>query len=232
MSMFTVKKLAFLLFTSSLLASSFANAGKTPVSAIIKEFAFIDYSVIGFSQVSVNISSSDGKNINDCSGYFGQGEKNCEISYVPNYKEVDNGIYLNKFDQKDVKNSADWNFTSSNSNGTWTYKNTGEKFPSIYYWVAKGGNSGFILNWIISDEKKSVCGDNAKFTYNCLNAAVSVTTGTWSTPMNAKNSTYKTTQAGLSHMTFYGAKPVPEPETLALFAIALLGIAVRRKTSS
>ena len=50
--------------------------------------------------------------------------------------------------------------------------------------------------------------------------------------MNAKNSTYKTTQAGLSHMTFYGAKPVPEPETLALFAIALLGIAVRRKTSS
>jgi len=57
-----------------------------------------------------------------------------------------------------------------------------------------------------------------------MSAAVSVTTGTWSTPYNNANS-----QAALSHLTFFGGictencepAQVPEPSTIAIFALAL-----------
>ncbi|MBA6352111.1 PEP-CTERM sorting domain-containing protein [Colwellia sp. BRX9-1] len=160
-------------------------------------------------------------------------------------ENLNNAIYEESKDYKDKIQASYWNFTSTGdySSGDWTYKNP-NNYPDIRYWMAKAGGdnsgAGFRLFWTIETSKAEACGTgadiNTNLNYQCMNLAQSVTTGSWTTPNNA-NGTLK----GLSHITFFGGlceevvgcEPVnvsvPEPSTLAIFALGLIGLGVRRK---
>jgi hypothetical protein len=143
-----------------------------------------------------------------------------------------------------------WSFTDSNGDilignkgaGTWEYTNPND-YPDIRYWLAKAGSGntgGFRLFWTIETSEANNCGIDENITtnlnYNCMNLAQSVTSGSWTTPQN-NNESLK----GLSHITFFGglcesdnscgdsSVSVPEPTTLAIFALGLIGLGVRRK---
>ena len=139
--------------------------------------------------------------------------------------------------------ATDWEFTkttvkdgSEKISGKWELKNATPKYPDIYFWLAKAG-PGFRLFWQINNIdniNNAICNkanDDLNFSLGCMNLAQSVTTGDWTTPANK----------GLSHITFFGGlctvncdvppTPVPEPSTLVIFALGLLGLGVRRKQS-
>lgn len=206
--------------------------------------------VDGLIQVSVNIKGGlkhNGKveNLNDCSGYFGQGFDECEISHVPTINSPVFATVMGKFDTEKPSDNDfttdsfanDWTFNGTNSNeldnansGSWTY--SGAAYPGISFWVAKGGNEGFILNWMVSQDNvtNNNCQVGNEFSISCLSVSIAVTSGSWAAP-NPHN---------LSHISFYGNKcannncapppaPVPEPTSIALLSLALLGLAARRK---
>lgn len=146
----------------------------------------------------------------------------------------------------DIVNKDNWAFTdtsSGDSTGTWTYNNGVHTYPDIRFWVAKAGNA-FRLFWLIADNTPEVCiaGNESQtddnLNYDCMNAAISVTTGSWITPTGGNGN------RNLSHITFFGGLctgpecgapvvvPVPEPTTLAILALGLLGLTVRRKQTS
>ena len=109
------------------------------------------------------------------------------------------------------------------SSGTWSYT-PGVDDPAVRFWVAKGGNEGFKLHWMVDDANAALCAGDP-YNLACLNAAIAVTSGSWTT-----------LGQGLSHMSWYdtGDVPnVPEPVTLTLFGTGLLGvsIAARRRRS-
>jgi hypothetical protein len=218
-----------LLFGLSLFTSYAANASLTTVGDLI--------------QVSILITEDN----NDCSGYFGQGFDNCEITHVPSPNTPIFAEIMGKFgldDNGNIENAfvapsqaSDWNFDvnnqtnemhpGDNETGQWHY--TGTEYPGVSYWVTKASND-FILHWMIADnsDNRATCASSGEFSINCLSLAVSVTTGAWTTPLNKE----------LSHISFYGNKcdnncgpttNVPEPTSIALFALALLGITARRK---
>ena len=230
-SKFSFFKTLFIGF--SLLMSCAANASLTPVGDLI--------------QVSVNIveykQNGSIKNLSDCSGYFGQGFSACEITHVPTPNSPVFATVMGKFDSQDPtdndfrsgSSADDWTFNGTNSNvvgntqsGTWSY--SGSTYPGVSFWVAKGGNEGFILNWMVS--KGSVtnndCQIGSEFSISCLSVSIAVTSGTWAAPEPYQ----------LSHISFYGNKcdnncdrttQVPEPTSIALFSLALFGLAARRK---
>jgi hypothetical protein len=120
-------------------------------------------------------------------------------------------------------NANHWDIDANNNDyktGTWTLQGTG--YPEVTFWAAKAG-SGMNLYWEVDDSVD--CSDLLSFT--CMSAARTVTTGTWSTPNNNGGN-----QANLSHLTFFGGiclqdcepdnnTEVPEPSTIAIFALAL-----------
>ncbi|TWX57781.1 PEP-CTERM sorting domain-containing protein [Colwellia hornerae] len=136
-----------------------------------------------------------------------------------------------------------WDFSGlseENKTGTWSYDND---FPDIRFWISKAGsgnnNDGLRLFWNIktSDNTNNVCANESNtvdgdfnLRLECMNLAQSVTIGDWTTPNNK----------GLSHITFFGGlctydcpgpvtTPVSEPATIAILALGLLGLGVRRK---
>ncbi|NQZ21074.1 MAG: hypothetical protein HRT53_03375 [Colwellia sp.] len=188
-------------------------------------------SYAGNTLVSVLISG------NDCDGdspFAGQGFADCTI----NIEGTELAFVLTKFGYDDGTPEGHeegdhytyleehWDIEENDSeykSGTWTTP-TGAGYPEVSFWSAKAGNSGLNLFWYVTDADYATECD-PKLTLSCMSAAVSVTTGTWSTPYNNANS-----QAALSHLTFFGGvclqdcgpnTEVPEPSTIVIFAFAL-----------
>lgn len=177
---------------------------------------------------------------NDCSGYFGSGfdADACEIFVNENNEQIKISPVIAKYEINDdgnavtgteINSSAFDSFDGSeisfapDSSGTWTYT-PGTDDPGIRYWAAKAGND-FNLFWYVDDAEEGVCAGDA-YNFACLNLAQVVTQGFWETP-EGKN---------LSHITFYDSEPpisVPEPGSLALFGLGMLGLFfARKKTKS
>ena len=155
---------------------------------------------------------------NDCSGVFGTGFANCK---VPAQYSANQSPVIAKFDV----DTSSWEFNSAlfpgvdatdftlvinaGGTGTWTYSPEATD-PLITFFVAKGGPN-----------------------FNLFANGGAPNSGTWVTPTNPANGQ----PFGLSHITFYdtGARPpleIPEPGTLALVGLAMLGAgAVRRRKS-
>ncbi len=241
-TMFSKRKFSkVLLLTAALFTSFFSNASLTPVGDLL--------------QVSVLIADNVQGNSNDCSGYFGQGFEQCKITHVPSSDTTVFAEIMGKFEGGGAtqfaapSQASDWNFDvdgqtneanpGENGTGQWNY--TGTEYPGVSYWVAKAGSAGFILNWMIADntDNRNTCASPDEFSVSCLSLAVSVTTGAWTTPLKTNGSAAGSPR-DLSHISFYGnecanncgggpASVVPEPSSIALFALAFLGIAARRK---
>ena len=179
---------------------------------------------------------------------IGNGAEACQVWH---YDDQQNVVTISpliaKFDESNLVspevinsifggvNGDEWDI-SNNNDGTdsWDYT-PGVDDPAIRYWVAKGGNSGFNLFWEVDDVEVvtgGACESGSEFSLACLSAANTVTSGDWFTPLksNGRN-------AGLSHIAFYDSvdpiinppQELPEPESLALFALGLLGLVASRR---
>tara|TARA_R110000737_G_scaffold332761_1_gene349874 strand:- start:489 stop:1124 length:636 start_codon:yes stop_codon:yes gene_type:complete len=178
---------------------------------------------------------------NDCSGYFGSGFNSCEIFYNDPANQLDfDASVLGKYDSDSSSWESDGDSLSismsGNQNGSWGKLANAIDFPDIRFWVAKGGNA-FMLFWTVDP---ATVGSNCDTVYSlaCLNEAKIVTHGSWTTPINPNNKHNK--GFGLSHLTFFGGTTadtpctncpviVPEPQTMMLFAFAIVALATRQK---
>jgi len=171
---------------------------------------------------------------NDCGGLFGQGSS-CDVGFaLTPSAQVSPIIFKANYDDGELDETETFGFPSVTGNefevngdpladaspgiaGTWSYTaDVGD--PAVRFWVAKGGNEGFKLHWMV--ESTTVGNTCSGETYNlaCLNLALSVTSGNWST-----------LGQNLSHLTWYdtGDVPnVPEPVTLVLFGMGLVGVSI------
>ena len=172
---------------------------------------------------------------NDCSGYFGTGFDNCQIFDGVQISPVIIG-FDNNLNPGEINSAfpsitgSEWTFSnlgSGNSTGDWSYT-PGANDPGVRYWVAKATND-FNLFWTVDDSALSsnggVCDITNAFTLNCLNEALVVNSGSWTTPVAGSG------PASLSHLTFYDHEPAivvpptsaPEPNSLLLMSLGALG---------
>ena len=172
---------------------------------------------------------------NDCSGYFGTGFDSCAVFVYSGDEKIELSPVIAKFNEgfslSDVNSTlfpsvdgTEFNFnslSSGNKTGTWDYT-AGVDDPGVRYWSAKAGPK-FLLFWEVADaavQTGGACDVPDVYTLNCLNIALAVDTGDWTTPNNKS----------LSHITFYDTAVVPLPAAAWLFGsgLGLLGW-MRRK---
>jgi hypothetical protein len=236
-----------LLLGLSFFLSYAANAQLTQVSVLIGEKECNGSGIF---------TTTTGKNgFSDCQIIVQ--DSNSQNQYLHNIIIKYDGDLLHSETSKNYPGVADdaFKFTNTkdsgkdkNVSGDWEYNNGVPTYPDIRFWLAKSGSgnseSGFILFWMVSDndiKNNTPCTegqDISNLSFECMSLAKSVTNGAWTTPNNK----------GLSHITYFGGlcsqddidnlKPnctpttsVPEPTSIALFALALLGVAARRKNS-
>ena len=180
---------------------------------------------------------------NDCAGFFGTGFEACTIFVYTEGGEqpeddddirVELSPVIAKYDFETDEvivetnsffpsiDGSEFSWTGADgTSGTWNYT-PGPDDPGVRYWVAKGGPV-FLLHWVVSDDAVAsggACENTSFFNLACLEEALVVTSGSWSTPINPNNDR----PYGLSHLTFYDTEiDVPEPATLGLLGIGLLG---------
>lgn len=171
---------------------------------------------------------------NDCSGFFGTGFDACTIFINDNGERIEISPVIAKWDVEE--GSWETNSLYPTIDGTefspvanpWTYTPDDAADPYIRYWATKAGPD-FRLAWTVDDSAVAaggVCDVADIYTLDCLNAALTVNSGDWSTP-GGKN---------LSHITFYDSEApvtvVPVPAAVWLFGSGLLGLAgIARKRS-
>jgi len=143
---------------------------------------------------------------------------------------IDGSPRIAKFDQTDTGGSFTFNGTDfptidgsefwfSNTDGSiplsWTYT-PGAGDPLIRFWVIKQGNDAVVVHW------DNICGATGLLEQMTVACADPMTGGTW----NALN--------GWSHISFYdtGGTNVPEPGTLALLGLGLMGMGFARRRKS
>jgi len=225
----------------SLVISCAVNAELTQVSVLIeptsndcgnnKYFDDPNGDINGFSNCRIFVANGNElAYLSDVIIKFGGNDDNFDSSH-----EISSN-YTDSIHPNDFSLTFDDN---TNTSGSWVYNNNVFKYPDIRFWTAKAGND-FLLFWMVNSaaipDSCMAGSNNSNLSYACMSLAESVTTGTWTTPENK----------GLSHITFFGGlcsendinfdtncgdtpQDVPEPATFMLFALALLGIAARRK---
>lgn len=175
---------------------------------------------------------------NDCSGYFGTGFDSCQVFVYEDDQRIELSPVIAKYDyesdgvQIEVNSALYPSFTGSEITidmeaQTWSY-NPDENDPGIRYWAAMGGNS-FNLFWSIDSAGAVACDGNA-YTLSCLEQAMTVTEGSWTTPDNRGGN-----ESDLSHLTFYNVEqthPVPEPGSIALLLAGAMGLFMSRRRKS